>query len=141
MFYEFQHDIGRYSSRTIWLINKRFSMQQKYNNFRTVVMRLLSTCEACNYSNLTATMISIKECLRVGVVTQDMIQEKEEVNTSLVRAKAISKELLATLISVILTPQPSRYFDPKAAAVAYWKLSNVYSLRYPFYRFLKIGRC
>ena len=34
------------------------------------------------------------------------------------RAKTISKELLAMLISVIPTVQPSRYSDPKAGAAA-----------------------
>lgn len=44
------------------------------------------------------------------------------------RAKTVSKELLAMLISVIPTVQPSRYFDPKAAAAApaHWNTSNVY---------------
>lgn len=70
-------------------------------------------------------------------VTRSVIRGKE-VNTGSVRAKTISKELLATLISVIPTPQPSRYFDPEAAAAAvYWKLSNGYTLRRPSPRFLK----
>lgn len=44
------------------------------------------------------------------------------------RAKTISKELLAMLISVIPTVQPSRYFDPKAAAAP---LEYVQRIRIP----------
>lgn len=73
----------------------------------------------------------------MDAIIRSVIQEREEVNTSSVRAKTISKELLATLISVIPTPQPSLYFDPKAAAAAYWKLSNgIYLTVYSFQRFL-----